>query len=151
MRFDERTTNEHSAGAHVSTESPSPCVGIDARSAVSYETKVFEASPLTARRARQGVMSALFGIAAVELRHVRMRNTVFCRFQCHLVFDVGNYRLRSRDVRLEKVGSCGRGSRLQNVEFLRFVILSPSSQAVLARYMSLNMTEDYQSSSAFAG
>jgi hypothetical protein len=51
-------------------------VEIDARSAVYRKTKVFETSPLDskARTARRNV--GAIDIAAVELRHVRMRNNV---------------------------------------------------------------------------
>lgn len=38
------------------------------------------------RRAREGAMSAVLDITAVEMRHVRRRNTGLCRPKCHFVF-----------------------------------------------------------------
>lgn len=136
MRFDQRTTNLPSTGAQFSTQNPSPRAGIDARSAVSCNTKVFEAS-LDGRRERQGVMSAVLDIAAVELRHVRTRNTVFCRPKFHLVFVSVARRMVWRNARFEKSCSCGRVWSMISIgevwSSFWFAKLSNSSQVLLVR------------------
>lgn len=51
-------------------------------------------------------MSAVLDVAAVERRHVRMRNTVLCRLKCHLVFGFGASKLALVDCALRGVGKC---------------------------------------------